>query len=59
MRFLWITIPATLLLSGSLVWLVVRAALRGELDDLEAPSERMLSDDDRCPERRADRDAEA
>jgi cbb3-type cytochrome oxidase maturation protein len=59
MSFLAITIPATLLLSGTLLWLVVRAARRGEFDDFEGPSRRMLGDDDRCPERDAALDPEA
>ena len=57
MSFLGITIPATLLLSASLLWLVVRAARRGDFDDFEGPAERMLCDDDRCPEQPADLDA--
>lgn len=48
-----ITIPATLLLAGTLLMLVVRAARRGEFEDSEAPAARMLCDDDRCPERAA------
>jgi cbb3-type cytochrome oxidase maturation protein len=51
MSFLAITVPATLLLAASLLWLVVRAARRGEFEDPEGPAERMLDDDDRCPER--------
>jgi len=47
---LWITIPATLLLAGSLVALVVRAARRGDYDDWEGPAVRMLADDDSAPE---------
>jgi nitrogen fixation-related uncharacterized protein len=39
MTSLWITIPATLLLAGTLVALVVRAAQRGEYDDWEGPAE--------------------
>jgi len=49
--FLAITIPATLLLSGVLLLLVVRSVRRGELDDMEGPAERQAFDDDRCPER--------
>ena len=56
MSFLVITVPATLLLAGTLLWLVVRAAQRGEFEDLEGPAERMLLDDDVCPERPASRD---
>ncbi len=56
MSFLGITVPATLLLAASLLWLVVRAARRGEFEDFEGPAERMICDDDRCPERPADFD---
>jgi cbb3-type cytochrome oxidase maturation protein len=51
MSFLSLTIPATLLLAGTLLLLVVRAVRRGELDDPEGPAERLSLDDDRCPER--------
>jgi len=51
MSSLAITIPATLLLAGVLVALVVRAARRGEYDDWEGPAARMLFDDDTVPER--------
>ncbi|HYB12001.1 MAG TPA: cbb3-type cytochrome oxidase assembly protein CcoS [Myxococcota bacterium] len=51
MSFLVITIPATLLLTAALVWLVLRAVQRGEFDDLEGPAQRQVFDDDRCPER--------
>jgi len=50
MSFLALTIPATLLLAAVLLWLVVRAARQGEFEDPEGPAERMLFDDDRCPE---------
>jgi cbb3-type cytochrome oxidase maturation protein len=56
MSFLAITIPATLLLAGSLLWLVVRAVRRGELDDMDGPAERHALDDDRCPEQSSVRD---
>jgi len=49
--FLAITIPATLLLAGVMLLLVVRSVRRGELDDMEGPAERHAFDDDRCPER--------
>lgn len=58
MSFLGITIPATLLLAATLLWLVVRAAQRGEFEDPEGPAQRMLYDDDRCPEQPASRSAE-
>jgi cbb3-type cytochrome oxidase maturation protein len=51
MESLWITLPATLLLAGVLVGLVVRAASRGDYDDWEGPSARHLHDDDAVPER--------
>jgi len=50
MSSLAITIPATLLLAGVLLVLVLRAVRRGELDDLEGPAQRMLLDDDKHPE---------
>ena len=59
MSFLAITIPATLLLAGALLWLVVRSVRRGELEDMEGPAERHVFDDDRCPERPAAADAGA
>jgi cbb3-type cytochrome oxidase maturation protein len=49
--FLALTIPATLLLAGVLLLLVLRAVRRGELDDLDGPAERHALDDDRYPER--------
>jgi cbb3-type cytochrome oxidase maturation protein len=51
MSFLEITIQATLLLAGVLVWLVLRAFRRGECDDFKGPAQRQVFDDDRCPER--------
>jgi len=51
MSSLALTIPATLLLAGVLVALVVRAARRGEYDDWEGPAARMSFDDDSVPER--------
>jgi len=56
MTFLWITIPATLLLSAALLALVIRSVLSGELDDPEAPALRLQLDDDRQPEIDPDRD---
>ena len=50
MSFLWITIPATLLLAFVLLVLVVRSALFGDLDDPDAPAERHLLDRDDTPE---------
>ena len=37
LSFLWITIPVSLLLGGSLLVLVLRAVQRGDFDDWEAP----------------------
>ena len=51
MSFLALTIPATLLLAGVLLILVIRSVRRGELDDMEGPAERHAFDDDRCPEK--------
>jgi cbb3-type cytochrome oxidase maturation protein len=51
MSFLWITIPATLLLAGALLALALRSVLRGDLDDPEGPAVRLHLDDDRAPER--------
>ena len=50
MSFLWITIPVSLLLAGSLLALVVRAAQRGDFDDWEGPAARHLLDEDADPE---------
>jgi cbb3-type cytochrome oxidase maturation protein len=50
MTSLVLTIPLTLLLGGALLWLVVRAARRGEFDDWEGPAARHAFDDDRTPE---------
>ena len=54
MSILALTIPATLLLAGVLLWLVLRAVRRGEFDDWEGPAARHLLDDDTRPERDAD-----
>jgi len=51
MSFLWITIPATLLLAFVLLALVLRSVLRGDLDDIEGPAIRAVYDDDENPER--------
>lgn len=50
MSSLLVTLPATLLLAGVLLALVVRAARRGEYDDWEGPAARALLDDDATPE---------
>ena len=54
MSFLWITVPITLLIAGTLLALVIRAVLRGDFDDWEGPSARHVLDDDRAPEIEAD-----
>jgi cbb3-type cytochrome oxidase maturation protein len=48
--FLWITIPATLLLAGSLLAWVVVEVFAGGFDDFEGPAQRAVLDDDRVPE---------
>ena len=50
MSFLWITIPVSLLVAGTLLALVLRAAGRGEYDDWEGPAARHFLDDDHAPE---------
>ena len=50
MSFLWITIPATLVLAASLLGWVLHEARNGGLDDLDAPAERAALDDDSVPE---------
>ncbi|HXX48113.1 MAG TPA: cbb3-type cytochrome oxidase assembly protein CcoS [Myxococcota bacterium] len=51
MSFLWITIPATLVLAASLLGWVLLEIRNGGLDDLEAPAVRAARDDDSTPER--------
>ena len=51
MSFLWITIPATLVLAASLLGWVLLEVRNGGLDDLEAPALRAALDDDSTPER--------
>ncbi len=53
MTILWITIPASLLLAGSLLAWVLHEVLRGGFDDLAGAAERVPLDDDRIPERAA------
>jgi cbb3-type cytochrome oxidase maturation protein len=48
--FLWITIPVSLLLAGSLLVLAIRAVQRGDFDDWEGPAARHLLDEDADPE---------
>ena len=50
MSILWITIPASLLLAGSLLGWVLVEVLRGGFDDFAGAAERALLDDDRVPE---------
>jgi nitrogen fixation-related uncharacterized protein len=51
MSFLWITIPATLVLAASLLGWVLLEVRNGGLDDLDAPALRAARDDDSTPER--------
>ena len=51
MSFLWITIPATLVLAASLLGWVLLEVRNGGLDDLDAPALRATRDDDSTPER--------
>lgn len=53
MSILVITVPVTLLVAASLLWLVVRAVREGAFDDWEGPAARHLLDDDHTPERDA------
>jgi len=50
-----LTIPASLVLAGVLLALVVRAVRRGEFDDWEGPAARHHLDDDAQPERPGER----
>ncbi len=50
MSILWITIPASLALAGSLLGWVLHEVLRGGFDDLAGVAQRALLDDDRIPE---------
>jgi len=49
-----LTIPASLLLAGVLLALVLRAVRRGDFDDWEGPAARHSLDDDSSPEREAE-----
>jgi cbb3-type cytochrome oxidase maturation protein len=49
--FLWITIPATLVLAASLLGWVLLEVHSGGFDDLEGPAARAALDDDSTPER--------
>jgi cbb3-type cytochrome oxidase maturation protein len=51
---LWITIPASLALAGTLLAWVLHEVLRGGFDDFAGAAERALLDDDRVPERASD-----
>ncbi len=50
MSFLAITLPASLLLAAALLALVIRHVRAGDFDDFEAPSARLMCDDDATPE---------
>jgi len=49
--FLWVTIPATLLLAGTLLGWVIHEVFAGGFDDIDGPAQRAALDDDRIPER--------
>lgn len=51
MSFLAVTIPVSLLLAASLLFLVIRAVRQGDFDDWEGPAARHHYDDDSTPER--------
>jgi cbb3-type cytochrome oxidase maturation protein len=53
-KFLVITLPASILLAAVFLFLVVRAARRGEFDDWEGPAWRHSFDDDSTPERESE-----
>ena len=46
MSFLWVTIPVSLLVAGTLLALVLHAVCSGDFDDLEEPAWRHFHDDD-------------
>ena len=50
MSILWITIPASLALAGTLLAWVLHEVQRGGFDDCAGAAERALADDDRIPE---------
>lgn len=50
MSFLLVTIPVSILLAASLLFLVIRAARSGAFDDWEGPAHRLVFDDDETPE---------
>lgn len=46
MSVLMLMIPLAFLMAGGFVWAFVRAAKRGEFDDLDAPPMRAVFDED-------------
>ena len=51
MSFLWVTIPVSLLVAGTLLALVLYAVRSGDFDDdWDEPAWRHLHDDDAAPE---------
>jgi cbb3-type cytochrome oxidase maturation protein len=46
MSVLLVMIPITFLIAGGFVWAFIRAARRGEFDDLDAPPMRAVFDED-------------
>ena len=57
MSFLFVTVPVSLLVAGSLLALVLYAVHSGAFDDWEGPAQRHALDDDRVPETPGGRDA--
>lgn len=51
MSVLYIVLPLALLFAGGAVVVFIVATRRGQFDDLETPSRRLLFDDDRAPRR--------
>lgn len=51
MSVLYIVLPLALLFAGGAVVVFIVATRRGQFDDLETPSRRLLFDEDRAPRR--------
>ncbi len=49
MTVLFLVLPLALLIAAAAVWGFAWAIRRGQFDDLETPSQRMLLDDDPLP----------
>lgn len=50
MSFLLVTIPVSILLAASLLFIVIRAVRSGAFDDWDGPAHRLIFDDDSVPE---------